>query len=66
MTCIMYYIQLARDLGGNQWVEYDRAFREWAAAKKLRVWRTQSTNLLPVSGHSTEISTPASRVIQAP
>ena len=31
-------LQLARDLGGTQWVQYDKAFREWAAAKELRVW----------------------------
>ena len=40
-------------------MEYDRAIGEWAAAKKLRVWGTQSTNLLPVFGHSTEINTPS-------
>ena len=26
-------LQLARDLGGNQWLQYDKSFREWAAAK---------------------------------
>jgi len=31
-------IQLARDLGGRQWLVYDRDFREWAAAKQLKVW----------------------------
>ena len=31
-------LQLARDLGGNQWLQYDKAFREWAAAKDVRLW----------------------------
>ena len=31
-------LQLERDLGGTQWVQYDKAFRELAAAKELRVW----------------------------
>ena len=30
--------QLARDLGGGQWLSYDSEFREWAAAKGLRKW----------------------------
>ena len=31
-------LQLARDLGGNQWLQYDKAFREWAAGKDVRLW----------------------------
>ena len=31
-------LQLARDLGGNQWLQYDKAFGKWAAAKELRLW----------------------------
>jgi len=31
-------LQLAKDLGGSQWLHYDRPFREWAAAKNLRIW----------------------------
>ena len=31
-------IQLERDLGGNQWVQYDIAFRKWVAAKEVRVY----------------------------
>ena len=38
LTHLYNVLQLARDLGGNQWVQYDRAFRECAAAKELRVW----------------------------
>ena len=35
----MYNVmQLASDLGGNQWVQYDKAFREWVAAKEVKVW----------------------------
>ena len=35
----MYNILLlARDLRGNQWLQYDKAFREWAVAKDVRVW----------------------------
>ena len=32
-------LQLAGDLGENQWAQYGRAFSKWAAAKELRVWR---------------------------
>lgn len=31
-------LQLAKDLGGKQWAKYDWEFREWAAAKNIRVW----------------------------
>ena len=31
-------LQLAKDLGGSQWLHYDRSFREWAAAKNIRIW----------------------------
>ena len=31
-------IQLAQDLGGRQWLVYDQEFREWAAAKFIKVW----------------------------
>ena len=31
-------LQLARDLGGNQWIQYDKGYREWAAAKEIRLW----------------------------
>ena len=31
-------LQLAKDLGGRQWLKYDWDFREWAAAKNVRVW----------------------------
>ena len=31
-------IQLARDLGGSVWLQYDREFRVWAAAKGVKVW----------------------------
>ena len=31
-------LQLARDLGGNQWLQYDKVYREWAAAKGIKVW----------------------------
>ena len=30
-------IQLASDLGGNQWLQYGKACREWAAAKDVRL-----------------------------
>ena len=29
-------LQLAKDLGGNHWLQYDKMFREWAAAKGRR------------------------------
>ena len=29
-------LQLAKDLGGSQWLYYDKSFREWAAAKNVR------------------------------
>ena len=31
-------LQLAKDLGGSQWLHYDKSFREWAAAKNVRSW----------------------------
>ena len=31
-------IQLSHDLQGSQWLQYDQNFREWAAAKGLRIW----------------------------
>ena len=31
-------LQLAKDLGGSQWLHYDRSFREWAVAKNIRIW----------------------------
>ena len=31
-------LQLSKDLGGKQWAKYDWEFREWAAAKNVRVW----------------------------
>ena len=34
--CLM--IQLAKDLGGMVWLQYDREFRIWAAAKGVKVW----------------------------
>lgn len=30
--------QLARELGGKQWLKYDTDYREWAAAKGIRKW----------------------------
>ena len=36
LTCIMYCNW--KRFGGTQWTQYDKAFREWAAAKELRVW----------------------------
>ena len=31
-------LRLAKDLGGSQWIQYDKLFREWAAAKEVKVW----------------------------
>ena len=31
-------LQLAKDLGGNQWMQYDKVYREWATAKEIKVW----------------------------
>ena len=31
-------LQLHQDLSGNKWLKYDVEFREWAAAKGVRVW----------------------------
>ena len=57
-------LQLVRDLGGNQWVQYDRAFREWAAPKELRVWGNSiyqsSVNVWPLNRDQH----PALRVLQ--
>ena len=32
------FLQLAKDLGGRQWLKYDWDFREWTAAKNIRIW----------------------------
>ena len=31
-------LQLARDLGGNQWIKYGKTYREWASAKEITLW----------------------------
>ena len=31
-------LQIVKDMGGSQWLNYDRTFREWAAAKNIRRW----------------------------
>ena len=31
-------LRLAKDLGGSQWIQYNKLFREWAAAKEIKVW----------------------------
>ena len=31
-------IQVSQDLGGHQRLFYDHDYREWAAAKSIRVW----------------------------
>ena len=38
MAHMFLMVQLSGDLGGNHWLQYDKDFREWAAAKKLKVW----------------------------
>ena len=38
MAHMFIMIQLSWDLVGNHWLQYDKDFREWAAAKHLKVW----------------------------
>lgn len=38
MAHMFLMIQLAKDLGGTIWLQYDREFRIWAAAKGVKVW----------------------------
>ena len=38
MAHMFLMVQLSRDLGGNLWLQYDKDFQEWAAAKNLKVW----------------------------
>ena len=38
MAHMFSVLQIAKDLGGSQWLNYDRTFREWAAAKNIRCW----------------------------
>ena len=33
-------LQLAKDLGGSQWMAYDQHFREWAATSGVKKWKT--------------------------
>ena len=49
-------LQLAKELGGNQWLQYDKSFREWATAKDTRVWG--DLNLLSLFGIAAENSPP--------
>ena len=42
-------LQLAKDLGGSQWLHYGRPFREWVAAKKHKdLGRTKLADILSV------------------
>ena len=34
MAHMFSMLQIAKDLGGSQWLNYDGTFREWVAAKK--------------------------------
>ena len=36
MAHMFSVLQIAKDLGGSQWPNYDRTFREWAAAINIR------------------------------
>ena len=38
MAHMYLMIQIARDLEGSVWLQYDREFRIWAAAKGVKVW----------------------------
>ena len=38
MAHMFLMVQLSWDLGVNHWLQYDKDFREWAAAKHLKVW----------------------------
>ena len=39
LTAHQYVIlQLYDDLGDNHWLKYDTEYREWAAAKGIRIW----------------------------
>ena len=41
-------LQLARDLRGNQWIQYDKVYKEWAAAREIKVWEELN---LSIFGH---------------
>ena len=45
MAHMFLMAKLSRDLGDNHWLQYDKDFREWAAAKNLKVWGAESLNL---------------------
>lgn len=36
-THLNLILQLAKDLGDRKWLKYDLEFREWAAAKNVRI-----------------------------
>ena len=38
MGLMFLMVRLSRDLEGNHWLQYDKDFWEWAAAKDLKVW----------------------------
>ena len=38
MAHMYLMIQLSKDLGGTAWLQYNREFRTWAAAKGVKIW----------------------------
>ena len=38
MAHMYLMIQLAKDMGGSVWQQYDHEFHVWAAARGLKVW----------------------------
>ena len=56
MAHMFLVVQLSQDLGGNHWLQYDKDFREWAAAKNLieylQLGRAKPHNLWKMSGNA--------------
>ena len=43
-------LQLAKDIGGSQWLAYDQHFREWASASGVKSGRTELCHIWPLPG----------------
>ena len=70
MAHMFLMVQLSPDLGGNHWLQYDKDFREWAAAKHLKVWGELNLTIygrcLAIHLHSASETGPSFRLFQPP
>ena len=58
LLAYLYNVVQLQENWGNQSVQYDQAFREWAATKELRVWGSGVASLDLMLGHTSFYNTP--------